>query len=109
MLLPYPTQAQFEEALPILFSEVIRSDPAPLADSVQAAYIVLGYGLSIGIPVPAVSPLTMPLSEARKLIAGHPATRGGPFNNLPWQQIIALVLAVIQAWRHPTPPPAPAV
>ncbi len=90
----YPTLADAELAAPVIWAEVSGQSP-PVADVLNAAYTIIGYGLSKGFP--ASTPSVRPKDDLHALlqpIFGLPP--GTILKNIPWAQLFALLLQLMQ-------------
>ncbi len=83
----YPTLEQADEAATAVVSALIarsfRTD-----EEIQAAWIIVGYGLSLGFGTPQAKLLHAPKSAAL-----------GAFN---WQQLVATLLQMLAGMLNPT-------
>jgi len=89
----YPVITQAEDAA-IVLGTALATKTLNTPEEIQAAYIVAGYGLSLGFgsPTPVPAPLKAKLTASVKTAAA--------FN---WLSLIQLVLQMLAALQPPAP------
>jgi hypothetical protein len=91
----YPTLSQAEEAGLTLFNMLTGRQPRDPAVLLQGCYCLVGYGLSLGLPVPHVVAAGMS-AEANLIETLQPLTlKQGTALNIDWKTILRLALQFI--------------
>lgn len=87
----YPTEDQAFQAGKVLLSDALSKPANPLPDAVNAAWVILGYGLSLGVPMPAASNL----HEARVALSAHTLGDGTILKGI-LSQLLPVAIAILQ-------------
>ena len=100
----YPSTLDAETALMVVYKRATGT-PTPAADLANACWVLLGYGLSIGLPEVSLSvrpTAADPCCELAKALefVGEPRTSklgdGALLRLIPWKIVLPLLLQLLQ-------------
>jgi hypothetical protein len=100
---PYPTWDQCVAEIPGIVAS-LRAGKIVTPENEHAAYVGVGYGLSIGAPVQKTQTLNKTACAAaanhlEAILADHAANKAITPTALPWGTLIALLLQLLEAFR----------
>jgi len=98
---PYATISDAMAAAPDLVA-YLRTGTGTVAHAVHAAVTILSYGLSLGLPDPAVMAAAKPMKNAELALALEHLGKPG-VTALPWAAMIAALIQLLLSLLHPTP------